>query len=148
MARKTDKASVVDPVEANAPADENGSTDALPTTDENTAPESPVSDPNDGVDPVDAEPTTGTAPEPQGEPEAPPTNDAPTSDPPADESAKDNASDAEPTSDDSLVEVAYHDGSSFTFDLLYAGRRIAFIDGVARVPQALADDLRTKGYVK
>jgi hypothetical protein len=67
---------------------------------------------------------------------------------PADESAKDNAPDAEPTSDDSLVEVAYHDGSAFTFDLLYAGRRIAFIDGVARVPQALADDLRAKGYVK
>jgi hypothetical protein len=149
MAKKTDKASVVEPVEANAPADENGSTDALPTTDENTAPESPVSDPNDGVDPVDAEPTTGTAPEPQGEPEAPPTDDVPAIEPPADESANSDASTDELRSDaPALVEVAYHDSSTFTFDLLYAGRRIEFIDGVARVPQTLADDLHAKGYVK
>jgi hypothetical protein len=66
----------------------------------------------------------------------------------ADEALTLDAVTTEATPDDSLVLVAYHDGSAFTFDLLYAGRRIAFIDGVARVPQALADDLRAKGYVK
>jgi hypothetical protein len=78
---------------------------------------------------------------------AQPKADAPDATPIADDALTLDAVTTNATADDSLVEVAYHDGSTFTFDLLYAGRRIAFIDGVARVPQALADDLRAKGYV-
>lgn len=50
--------------------------------------------------------------------------------------------------DDDLVEVRWHDGSSFTFDLHFAGRRIPFVNGAAHVAPDVAARLREGGYVE
>jgi hypothetical protein len=49
--------------------------------------------------------------------------------------------------EDAMVDIHFAAGD-LTTDLHTANGTIKFIDGVARVPQALADDLRAKGYVK
>lgn len=49
---------------------------------------------------------------------------------------------------DSLVEVAYFDGSKFTFDLHLNEGIARFVEGVAVVTPALALVLKDRGYIK
>ena len=49
---------------------------------------------------------------------------------------------------DALVEVRYHDESTFTFDLYFGGKRIAFVEGVAHVDSTTANELHEAGHVK
>lgn len=51
------------------------------------------------------------------------------------------------TDDAGVVDVRWHDGNKLTFNLIVKGRTIKFVDGVATVDAALADELRKRGVV-